>query len=69
MLSITTVLASFALAAPAGASQFAELEARLLKPGAIIPNATVTIPGGRPGKLHALLKGKKAAVINFWFFH
>lgn len=39
-----------------------------LKPGTTAPKWTAKTPGGSTLSLRAALKGKKALLVNFWFY-
>lgn len=69
MLSLTTALAALTLGAAAAPPQGVNAYlAKLVKVGATIPDVSVTHPGGKTVKLLGLFKGKKAGLINFWFY-
>jgi hypothetical protein len=73
MITLSSSLATLIFAGcalPTAGGNFGQgYDAKLIKVGANVPNATVTIPGGKSVKLYSLIQGKKAALINFWFFH
>ncbi|WP_394794823.1 redoxin family protein [Armatimonas sp.] len=54
---------------PPGSSGMASLEAKLLKVGAKAPAFNLATPTGGKLSLAQALKGKKAVLVNFWFFN
>ena len=45
-----------------------ETGSTLIKPGAAMPDVTLTALDGKPLKLSDQLKGHKALLLNFWFY-
>jgi peroxiredoxin/outer membrane lipoprotein-sorting protein len=62
--------ASFTWKVPAGSKVYVSpLDEALLKVGAKAPEFTIKSPAGETISLSTLLKGKKGALLNFWFLN
>lgn len=68
MTLVATLAATLSMAV-APATQYPELEKNLLPVGSKVPDVTLTTASGKQAKLMAMLKGKKATILNFWFYN
>jgi outer membrane lipoprotein-sorting protein len=66
--------ATFVFAPPKGATEMkmpspADYDAKLVKVGKLAPKFTLAAPTGGTVSLENTLKGKKAVLVNFWFYN
>ncbi len=69
MIFASTAIAALGMLGVGAQGGMDQLEAGLLKVGSKLPDVSVTHPGGKTVKLSALYSGKKATIVNFWFYH
>ena len=58
-----------AMPAKASAQSMEDYVNHLIKPGTQSPDFTLTKVDGSKTTLYEALKGHKATIVNFWFFH
>ncbi len=68
-MNFLATMIGLAIAGPLPQDPTAELYAGMIPVGRKVPDVSVTIPNGKTVKLSSLYKGKKAFVLNFWFYH